>query len=285
MGLTDANSCAATVRITRIRAEIECECAHGYACSWTGRTEGFDPSGVCVRICADVGGMATAATRTDGACTAMTQRRAQREDLGEAVFMVEVAKKVRTWGRWLDGHTCAGALGFAARARRNVEHGHRQVKQGLGPSIACIRVRAEHRRRSHGSDTKLMACTRQGKKERGWRGTDRRRWLGINTGERPRGRMSARAQVRPGRIGPRPGGGVCGQNVGGIDMAMAQRRRHAYGKGRRRVDGKRGSMHDEGLSSHDSRPKKGKALVRWRVLSCVGAGGKPKLGDARRTKK
>jgi hypothetical protein len=34
-------------------------------------------------------------------------------------------RKVRPWGRWLDGHTCAGALGFAATARRNVEHGHR----------------------------------------------------------------------------------------------------------------------------------------------------------------
>jgi hypothetical protein len=41
------------------------------------------------------------------------------------------------------------------------------VKQGPGPSVACVRVRAEHRRRGHGSDTKLMACTRQGKKERG----------------------------------------------------------------------------------------------------------------------
>jgi hypothetical protein len=133
----------------------------------SGRAEGFDPSGVCVRICADVGGVATAATRTDGACTATTQRRAQRADLGEAVFRVEVDKKVRTWGRWLDGHTCAGALGFAAMARRNVEHGHRQVKQGPGPSVVCVRVRAEQRRRGHGGDTKLMACTRQGKKERG----------------------------------------------------------------------------------------------------------------------
>jgi hypothetical protein len=83
------------------------------------------------------------------------------------VFRVEVAKRVRTWGRWLDGHTCAGALGFAATTRRNVEHGHRQVKQGLSPSVACIRVRAERRRHGHGGDTKLMACTRQGNKERG----------------------------------------------------------------------------------------------------------------------
>jgi hypothetical protein len=50
------------------------------------------------------------------------------------------------------------------------------------------------------------------------------------------------------------------------------------------VDGKRGSAHDEGLCSHDSWPKKGKALARWRVLSRVGADGKSKLGDARRTK-
>jgi hypothetical protein len=96
-----------------------------------------------------------------------TETRARRTDLGEAVFRVEVAKRVRTWGRWLDGHTCAGALGFAATARRNVEHGHRQVKQGLSPSVACVRVCAERRWHGHGGDTKLMACTRQGNKERG----------------------------------------------------------------------------------------------------------------------
>jgi hypothetical protein len=44
-------------------------------------------------------------------------------------------RKVRTWGRWLDGHTCAGALGFTATARRNVEHGHRLVKQGSAPRL------------------------------------------------------------------------------------------------------------------------------------------------------
>jgi hypothetical protein len=49
-----------------------------------------------------------------------------------------VAKQVQTWGQWLDGHMCTGALGFAATARRNVEHGHRQVKQGLGPP-GCVR--------------------------------------------------------------------------------------------------------------------------------------------------
>jgi hypothetical protein len=39
-------------------------------------------------------------------------------------------------------------------------------------------------------------------------------------------------------------------------VAMAQHRRHALGKGQRQGDGKRGSVHDEGLCSHDSRPKK-----------------------------
>jgi hypothetical protein len=126
MGLTDANSCAAPVRITRIRAGIERECAHGYVCGWTGRAEGFDPSGVCVRICVDIGGVATAATRNRRHMhDDDTETRAQRADLGEAVFRVEVAKKVQTWGRWLDRHTCAGALEFAATARRNGEHGHR----------------------------------------------------------------------------------------------------------------------------------------------------------------
>jgi hypothetical protein len=125
MGLTDTNSCAVPVGVTRIRAQIERECAHGYVCGWTGRAEGFDSSGVRVCICANVGGVATGATqnrrRVHGNDTEM---RARRADLGEAVLRVEVAEKVRTWGRWLDGHTCAGALGFAATARRNVEHGH-----------------------------------------------------------------------------------------------------------------------------------------------------------------
>jgi hypothetical protein len=135
---------------------------------WTGRAEGFDLSGVCVRICADVCGVATAATRNRWRVHGDdTETRARQADLGEAVFRVEVAEKVRTWGRWLDEHTCAGALGFAATARRSVGHSHRQVKQGLSPSVACVRVRAERRRRGHGGDTKLMACTRQGNKERG----------------------------------------------------------------------------------------------------------------------
>jgi hypothetical protein len=96
-----------------------------------------------------------------------TETRAQRADLGDAVFRVEVAERVRTWGRWLDRHTCAGALGFAATTRRSVGHSHRQVKQRLDPSIACVCVRVERRRHGHGGDKKLMACTRQGNKERG----------------------------------------------------------------------------------------------------------------------
>jgi hypothetical protein len=37
----------------------------------------------------------------------------------------------------------------------------------LGPSVVCVRVCAERRRHGHGGDTKLMACTRQGNRERG----------------------------------------------------------------------------------------------------------------------
>jgi hypothetical protein len=77
---------------------------------WTRRAEGFDPSGVCVRICANVGGLATGATQNRRCVHGDdTEMRAQQADLGEAVFRVKAAKKVRTWGRWLDGHTCAGA--------------------------------------------------------------------------------------------------------------------------------------------------------------------------------
>jgi hypothetical protein len=81
--------------------------------------------------------------------------------------------------------------------------------------------------------------------------------------------VCARAQVRLGRTGPWPGGGVCGQNIGGTAVAMAQRRQHA---------------HDKGLFSHDSWPKKGKALARRWCAQRVGAGGKPELGDTRRYK-
>jgi hypothetical protein len=46
---------------------------------WTGRAEGFDPSGVCVCICADVSGVATAVTRN--ACTVTTQRQEHNEQI------------------------------------------------------------------------------------------------------------------------------------------------------------------------------------------------------------
>jgi hypothetical protein len=106
---------------------------------WTGRAEGFDPSGVCVRTCANVGGLATGATRNRRCMHGDdTETRAQRVDLCEAVFRVEVAEKVRTWGRWIDGHTCTGVLGFAATAWRNVKHGHGQVKQSLAPRLCAF---------------------------------------------------------------------------------------------------------------------------------------------------
>jgi hypothetical protein len=69
------------MRITRIRAEIKRECAHGYVCGWTGRAKGFDPSGVCVRICANVGGLATGRHETDGVCMATKQRQEHDEQI------------------------------------------------------------------------------------------------------------------------------------------------------------------------------------------------------------
>jgi hypothetical protein len=94
MGLTDTNSCAVPVGITRIRAEVERECAHGYVCGWTGRAEGFDSSGVRVCICANVGGVATRATQNRRRVHGDdTETRAQRVDLGEAVLRVEVAER------------------------------------------------------------------------------------------------------------------------------------------------------------------------------------------------
>jgi hypothetical protein len=94
MGLTDTNSCAVPVGITRICAKIERECVHGYVCGWTGRAEGFDPSGVCVCICANVGGVATGASQNRRRMHGdNTEMRAQRADLGEAVFRVEVAER------------------------------------------------------------------------------------------------------------------------------------------------------------------------------------------------
>jgi hypothetical protein len=94
MGLTDTNSCAVPVGITRIRAEIERECAHGYVCGCTGRAEGLDSSGVRVYICANAGGVATGATQNRRRVHGDdTETRAQRADLGEAVFRVEVAER------------------------------------------------------------------------------------------------------------------------------------------------------------------------------------------------
>jgi hypothetical protein len=46
-------------------------------------------------------------------------------------------------------------------------------------------------------------------------------------------------------------------------VAMAQRRQH---------------VHDKGLCSHDSRPKKGRAFARRWHAQCVGADGEPELG-------
>jgi hypothetical protein len=59
----------------------------GRACmGWTGRAEGSDPSGVCVRICADVGGVATAAARNRQRVHGDdTETRAGRADLGDGV--------------------------------------------------------------------------------------------------------------------------------------------------------------------------------------------------------
>jgi hypothetical protein len=65
-------------------------------CGWSGRAEGFNPSGVCVRICANVGGLATGATRNRRRVhDDDTETRAQRADLGEAVFRVEVAERFK----------------------------------------------------------------------------------------------------------------------------------------------------------------------------------------------
>jgi hypothetical protein len=94
MGLTDTNSCAVPVGITRIHAEIEHECAHGYVCGWTGRAEGLDSSGVRVCICANIGGVATGATQNRRRVHGDdTETRAQRADLGEAVLRVVVAER------------------------------------------------------------------------------------------------------------------------------------------------------------------------------------------------
>jgi hypothetical protein len=61
---------------------------------WTRGAEGFDPSGVCVRICANVGGLATGATQNRRRMHGNnTETRAQRADLGGAVFRVEVAER------------------------------------------------------------------------------------------------------------------------------------------------------------------------------------------------
>jgi hypothetical protein len=57
-------------------------------------SRGFDSSGVRVCICANVGGVATGATQNRRCVHGDdTEMRAQRADLGEAVFRVEVAER------------------------------------------------------------------------------------------------------------------------------------------------------------------------------------------------
>jgi hypothetical protein len=67
-----------TTARTRV-STLACSLSRARACGrvhsgWTGRAKGFDPSGVCVRIYANVGGLATRRHETNGACTATTQR-------------------------------------------------------------------------------------------------------------------------------------------------------------------------------------------------------------------
>jgi hypothetical protein len=61
---------------------------------WARRAEGFDSSGVRVCSCANVGGVATGATQNRRRVHGDdTETRAQRADLGEAMFRVEVAER------------------------------------------------------------------------------------------------------------------------------------------------------------------------------------------------
>jgi hypothetical protein len=80
-----AAKCGDTMTRTRV-STLACSLSHARACERvhsgrTGRAEGFDPSGVCVHICANVGGLATGRHETDSTCTATTQRQEHDEQI------------------------------------------------------------------------------------------------------------------------------------------------------------------------------------------------------------
>jgi hypothetical protein len=160
-----------------------------------GESRGVRPLG-CMRvcICANVGGVATGATQNRWRVHGDDiETRAQRENLGEAVFRVEVVERFELG---VEGSMDSRApVRWGSRRRQGgmsstvTDRGSR----GLGPSVACVCVRADRRRLGHGSDTKLMASTRQGTRKGEQRRTVRRRWLGTYAGERPRVCVSVRA--------------------------------------------------------------------------------------------
>jgi hypothetical protein len=125
---------------TRTRAStLACSLSRARACGWTGRAEGFDSSGVRVCICADVGSVATGAThnrrRVHGD---NTETRAQRADLGEAVFRVEVAERFELG---VDGSTtlvrrCVGVRGDGTAECRV----RSQIGEAGARPLGCVRM-------------------------------------------------------------------------------------------------------------------------------------------------
>jgi hypothetical protein len=81
MGLTDANSCAAPVRITRIRAEIERECGTGMCAVGQGEQMGSTPRVYAFAFVQTSAAWPRGRHETDGACMAMTQRQEHDEQI------------------------------------------------------------------------------------------------------------------------------------------------------------------------------------------------------------
>jgi hypothetical protein len=82
MGLTNTNSCAVPVGVTRIRAETERECAHGYVCAvGQGEQRGSTPRVYAFAFVQTSAAWPRGRHKTDGVCAARTQRQELNEQI------------------------------------------------------------------------------------------------------------------------------------------------------------------------------------------------------------
>jgi hypothetical protein len=105
---------------------------------WTRRAEGFDPSGACVRTCANVGGLATGRHKTDSACMATTQRQdvsrfrrggVQGQGGQKGSNLESMARRTRV-------RRCVGVRGDGTAERR----ARSQIGEAGARPLGCVRL-------------------------------------------------------------------------------------------------------------------------------------------------